>query len=342
MKKGHEVLAAGLLTFVVCACSNAPTEKVRQPVKVRSEEVKGVSADATHSRTYVGIVEENEATAVSFTGMGVVRRMMVSEGQKVREGDLIAEMDDTQAKNMLTAAEAAMSQADDALKRYGMLHDNGSLSEVQWVEVQSKVAQARSQLEIARKNVSDCRLTAPVDGIVGRRIIRAGETALPSQAVVTILDVSRVKVKVAIPEGEMNKIGETTTTKIHVEAAQMDVQGGRIEKGVKADAATHTYDIRIAVSNADGRLLPGMVAKVEMPISEEPEQIVIPMSAVCRRMSGEHFVWTIDADKRTHRTPVVIGKTIGNSIAIESGLSVGSRIVTEGTGKIGEGSEVIY
>ena len=89
-----------------------------------------------------------------------------------------------------------------------MLHDNGSLPEATWVEIQSKVAQAKSQLEVARKNVNDCRLTAPVSGIVGKKLIGIGETALPSQAVVNILDISTVKVKVAVPEAEIGCINE--------------------------------------------------------------------------------------------------------------------------------------
>ena len=129
-----------------------------------------------NAQTYVGIVEEREATAVSFTGMGVVKRVLVSEGQAVGRGQLLAEMDDTQARNLLSSAEASMTQANDALKRYGMLHENGSLPEVKWVEIESKVAQAKSQLEVAKKNLADCRLTAPVSGIVGQKQIGAGET----------------------------------------------------------------------------------------------------------------------------------------------------------------------
>ena len=161
------------------------------PTRVKTEVVKPTSGEG--AQTYVGIVEENEATAVSFTSMGVVKRLLVDEGQAVSKGQLIAEMDDTQARNLLAGAEAQMTQANDALQRYGQLHENGSLPEVQWVEVQSKVAQAKSQLEIARKNLADCKLYAPVSGIIGKKQVGAGETALPSQAVVSILNINNVK-----------------------------------------------------------------------------------------------------------------------------------------------------
>ena len=345
----------GLLAVVIASsCSEKKPVSSRlqesgtkAPTRVRTEVVNAQSSNA-NSQTYVGIVEEQEATAVSFTGMGVVKRVLVSEGQAVSRGQLIAEMDDTQARNLLAGAEAQMAQANDALQRYSMLHDNGSLPEVQWVEIQSKVAQAKSQLEVAKKNLADCRLVAPVSGLVGRKQIGAGETALPSQAVVTILNISNVKVKVSVPEAEIGSISPNTSSNIKVEAIGRGYQGGRIEKGVQADAMTHTYDIRINVPNGDRKLLPGMVASVQFVAvaqqqAEQTEQAaMLPVTAVQKNADGSLFVWTVGKDSTAHRTTVSIGETKGNRIAITTGIENGQRIVTEGYQKLSEGTKVIY
>lgn len=225
--------------MLICSCTGKKKQETKAPIRVKTE--VATTATSTNGQTYVGIVEESEATAVSFTGMGVVKRMLVNEGQAVSRGQLIAEMDDTQARNLLSGAEAQMAQANDALERYKMLHDNGSLPEVQWVEIQSKVAQAKSQYEVAKKNLADCRLVAPVSGVIGRKLVGTGETAMPSQAVVSILDISTVKVKVAIPEAEISSLGAGTSSIIKVDAINSSFTGGRIEKGVQADALTHTY-----------------------------------------------------------------------------------------------------
>ena len=240
-----------------------------------------------------------------------------------------------------------MAQANDALERYRLLHEAGSLPEVQWVEVESKVAQARSQLEVARKNLADCRLVAPVGGIIGRRMIGAGETALPSQAVVSILDISMVKVKVAVPEAEIGAIAATTPSYIKVEAIGRSYEGGRIEKGITADALTHTYDVRILVDNSERRLLPGMVAEVRfaaaMPQPTEPQgMLTVPVTAVQRQTGGGLFVWTVGDDSRAHRTAVATASTQGNRIVVSEGLSEGQRIVVEGYQKLSEGTKVIY
>ncbi len=339
MKKSIFILLTVLITV---SCSEKKEQKTLAPTRVKTHVVSPSMVD--NAQTYIGIVEEREATAVSFTGMGVVKRLLVSEGQTVSRGQLLAEMDDTQARNLLSGAEAQMAQANDALERYKMLHDNGSLPEVQWVEIQSKVAQARSQFEVAKKNLADCQLVAPVGGIVGRKLVGAGETALPSQAVVNILDISTVKVKVAVPEAEISAIHANTPTSIKVEAAAASYQGGHIEKGVQADALTHTYDVRISVANSERKLLPGMVASVRF-ISEGSQAIssrTIPVTAVQKNANGSLFVWTVDKDKTVHRTKVTIGHTLGNYVNISDGLSIGDRIVIEGYQKLSEGSQVIY
>ena len=329
-----------LVLMMVSSCTNKTEQKAKAPMRVTTEVVS--TAMKTDGQTYVGMIEECEATAVSFTGMGVVRRMLVSEGQAVSRGQLIAEMDDTQARNLLNGAEAQMTQASDALARYKMLHDNGSLPEVQWVEIQSKVAQAKSQLEVAKKNLADCRLVAPVNGIVGKRLVGAGETAMPSQAVVSLLDISTVKVKVAIPEAEISGIGANTSSVIKVDAINGSFDGGRIEKGVQADALTHTYDIRIHVANSNRKLLPGMVASVQFGnIEKTTKDMSLPVTAVQRKADGTLFVWTVANDSTAHRTTIHTGETMGNRIVI-TGIAEGVRVVTEGYQKLSESTKVVF
>ena len=332
-----------LSALLICSCTGKKEQEAKAPIRVKTEVAS--TATSANGQTYVGMVEEQEATAVSFTGMGVVKRVLVNEGQAVAKGQLIAEMDDTQARNLLSGAEAQMTQANDALERFKMLHDAGSLPEVQWVEIQSKVAQAKSQLDVAKKNLADCRLVAPVSGIIGKKMIGAGETALPSQAVVSILDISSVKVKVAIPEAEIGGISGNTSSIIMVEAIGSSFEGGRIEKGVQADALTHTYDIRINVANRERKLLPGMVASVSFGSEKsevKSEQLSVPVTTVQKQADGSLFVWTIGKDSTAHRTTITTGKTLGNRIVVASGISEGERIVTEGYQKLSENTKVIY
>lgn len=340
----------------------------KPPVRVKTEIVSSQVCNSDQS--YVGIVEENEATAVSFTSMGVIRKMYVDEGQYVRRGQLLAEMDNTtsestleitqvsttQAHDMVDQAQATYDQAKDAYERMKVMYEAGALPEIKWIEAetslrraetalktaQSGVTSAKATEKIAQKNVVDNRLYAPVSGIIGKRLLATGETALPSQAVVSILNIDNVKVKVPVPEMEMRNISTNTSSTISVEAAGVNVEGGSIEKGVQADALTHTYDVRVNVHNSGHALLPGMVANVRFGKYGDLSSLLLPITAVQKKGDGSLFVWTIADDNTAHRTAVSVGTTYGNRISVTGGITEGQRVVVEGYQKLSEGTKVVY
>ena len=236
-------------------------------------------------------------------------------------------------------AEASHKQATDALERMRQLHENKSLADMKWVEVQSKVEQAEASLSAARKMLEDCSIYAPIDGVVGKKWVSAGETALPSQPVLTILDIKTLKVKVSIPEKEISSIKPGTASSISIEAiGDKTLEGGAIEKGVVADALTHTYDIRIALPNPDGEILPGMVAKVCLH-GDSIQGMYLPVRSIQQSADGKNFVWVVKGDK-AHRKVITMGKTMGNRIEVLSGLDKDDRVITNGYQKVSEGTEV--
>jgi RND family efflux transporter MFP subunit len=321
------------------ACSGNKTERKAEPIAVKTETVKAGSD--LQSRTYVGTVEEESSTSISFTGSGTLSRVYVEEGQAVRAGQLIAEMDKTQARNMLAVAEAQMKQANDALTRMKLLHDNGSLSEIKWVETQSAVEQAQASLDLAKKNLADCSVHTPVSGIVGKRVKQAGETVLPALTVASVLNINNVRIVVSVPEKEIATFKPKTPTTISVEAlGGRTYQGGTITKGVEADGTTHTYDIKIHLQNTDHSLLPGMVCQVKTaPNPSQGGGLSVPITAVQKNAKGEQFVWTVKSGK-AHRSIVTTGRASGNRIAVEKGLTEGDIVIVEGYQKLSEGVEV--
>jgi RND family efflux transporter MFP subunit len=220
------------------------------------------------------------------------------------------------------------------------LYESNSLADIKWVEVQSKVEQAEASLAAAKKMLEDCYIYSPIDGIVGKKMLHAGETALPSQPVVTVLSINKLKVKASIPEKEIAHINTDTESNITIEAlGGKSIVGGKIEKGVMADATTHTYDIRINIDNTSADILPGMVAKVELLHQDSINGIYVPIRAVQRGADGHHFVWCIN-DGKAHRNNVGIGKTYGDRIEIVSGLAQGEKVITSGYQKVSEGMSV--
>lgn len=338
------ILLAATIFLVACG-KNKENYKV-EALRVTTETVSIGTANV--GKHYVGKVEEDSSTPVSFTGMGTVTRVYVQEGQFVSRGQLIAEMDPTQCINTCQAAKATLDQALDAQQRMQVLHESQSISDIDWVNVQTKVRQAQSSLDIANKALKDCRLTAPCSGIVGNKQMENGMTALPSQPVCTILNIAKVKVKVSVPEKEIASFnpmaGRNKGVTITAEAlGGKTFHSNYFVRNVQGDVLTHTYDVRFTVPNPGVELLPGMVVNVTTEADEtdaDNKSVAVPVRCVQQGADGHQFVWLVKGNK-AHRQFVEVGQTQGDRLVILSGLTEGDKIIVEGYQKVSEGSEVI-
>lgn len=332
-----------ILIAVIClgACNSKEEKKSRIPVRVSIETVS--ESTSSFEKNYVGEVEAQTSTAVSFTGSGTVTKVMVNSGQYVSKGQLIAVMDPTQCKNAVFGAEALLMQAEDAYERMKVLHERKSLSDMDWVEVQSKLAQAKSTVQSTQKMLSDCNLIAPCSGIIGKKMLESGQVALPSQPVCTILDISNVNIKVSIPEKEISNITKNTVSQISIASINQSFTGTSIEKEIEADKISRSYTIKIQVDNKRNLLLPGMVCDVMLDTSNQEKKnssLSVPITAVQRSATGEMFVWKAQGGKSC-RSSVTLGKSNGNRIEVNTGLKAGDKIIVKGFQKLSEGNEII-
>jgi len=334
------VLIAGML---IMSCGGKKAEKNTDVIVVESEEVAGTNDFA--GRSYVGEVEAEASTAVSFNGSGMVLKVYVEEGQRVSKGQVLAQIDATQSKNALNATEAMLAQAQDAYNRMKVLHEQNSVSEMDWVEVQSKLQQAKSSVEISKKNVADCILKAPCSGVVGNKQIEPGVVTLPAMPICNILYINKVKVRISVPEKEIGSFAPSMLGGVGITVGALDGKAyypHKIEKGVQADALSRTYNVWFVVNNPDGKLLPGMVADVRVAgngNNASADVISVPVRSVQQGADGKHFVWCM-LNGKAHRQGVTLGSASGNRIEITSGLKKGDRIITAGYQKVSEGTMV--
>ena len=242
------MLAATLAVWTAVSCGERETTRTVTPVKVETVTVGESSTAADYH--YVGVVEEDRSAALSFATVGTIRQIMVEEGQRVAQGQLLATLDRGSAQSTFDAAAASLHQAEDAYARMKQLYDKKSLPEMQMVEVETRLQQARSMYELSKKNMNDCALHAPFVGVVGRRTAEVGENASPGVPVLTLLEISRVKVRISVPENEIARLDAGTSAVITVSAlGGKSFKGHGVEKSSAADAVTHTYDARITLPN---------------------------------------------------------------------------------------------
>lgn len=325
------------LVGILCACSDKSGQKESPTVKVCTETVR--YGNDYRLKPYVGQAEANTSTSVSFPTAGTLGRVYVEEGQAVKAGQLLAEINPTLLQKALQSAEALLSQARDAYNRMKYLHETNSLPEIQWVETQSKLSQAQSAYDIARKNLEDCCLLAPISGVVGCKFVQTGETVMPAQPVMTVLDINKVKVNVSIPEKEIGGIHADTECGVYVAALDgASFKGGRIVKSVQSDPMTHTYPISIHVDNPGGRLLPGMVCDVTFGQTGTPA-LSVPITAVMAGTGDSRYVWVVE-NGTAKRKDIRTGMAYGGRIVVTEGLQAGDSVIVKGMQKLSNGSKV--
>ncbi len=298
-------------------------------------------SNVSESRLYGGTLAENMATAVSFSSPGTVKTLNVADGKKVSKGTLVATLDDTAAKSALEIATAMKNQAEDARSRMEKLYQNKSISEIQWMDVESKYKQAVAAEKIAQKALDDCNLYAPATGIVSGKAVELGQNVLPGAPVFRILDISRIKVHAFIPEKEVGKVKVGDGVKIRIASLGDRVLQAKItNKSVSANALSRSYEIEAELANRNGELLPGMIAEMEISRKKSISGFVLPASAIMLDDENGNFVWKISGGRAT-RANVEVALNLGGSEGIlVRGLQNGDSVIVGGTSKIGEGEKV--
>lgn len=330
---------SGIAFVLLYNCSGEPQPGGNESViNVETEIVR--ESDEVSRLEYVGMIEEKSSVALGFSVMGTIESINFSEGEIVRKGQLMGKLDQSSARSVLEAAEAALKQAQDGYDRLKSIYEKGSLPEIQMVDIETKLHQAQSTYDLAEKNLKDCSLYAPSDGVVGKKMAEAGEYTIPGKTILTILDISTVKAKFSVPENEISKVSSDCESEITVTAlGSRKFRGNKIEKGVMANSVSHTYPAHVFLSNPGKALLPGMVCRIELIPRNSSKEIVVPIVIVQTTPDGRKFVWT-DSNGIAKRSFVTVGAVRGNGVEILTGLSAGDKVVTGGYQKISEDDKI--
>lgn len=334
------MMSAAALLFASCGDGEKDRNVAPSKVKVEVQTVGDASASGMR---YSGTVEEGSGAALSFPVSGTVNRILVSTGSHVKKGQLLATLDASSMRSLHDAARATLEQAEDARRRMETLYKRGSLPEMQWVEVESKLKQARSAEAVAAKNLHDCSLYAPFGGVVAEKTADEGQNVMPGMTVLKLVTSGTLKVSVPVPENEIAGVDEGCRAVVTVPAL-----GGRrfdavvVEKGVMAHQLSRSYEVKLRIDGRDNDLMPGMVAEVTLLTKGSNGEVpVIPARVVQTDEHNRTFVWTV-SDGKAVRRDVTCGSYRADGVEIESGLSAGDRIIVEGQAKVCNGTPVTF
>ncbi len=330
-------LLAVLLPCMLVACDGSPPAS---PVRTRSDLELATAAVSPVPRYYTvpGSVISDERVQLSSRISGFIRKLAVREGDLVREGQVLVEIDPSDVEGAVSRATAARAsaQADladarvdvdkfTALTRTGAVPvDTLRKAEVRRQVAQARLAEAQAALETANAQRAYTSITSPVDGVVVGRLREAGDLATPGVPILEIEARNTLVFQTYIAESRITQLDPAQPVRVSLDAAP-DVHEGRLLRVVpSADPATRRYEVKVSLPAAAG-LLPGMFGRAQFLIGED-RPLTVPQAALTER-SGLVGLFRVAADGQAEFRWLRTRREIDGRVEVTAGLAAGDRVV---------------
>ncbi|TVQ65266.1 MAG: efflux RND transporter periplasmic adaptor subunit [Balneolaceae bacterium] len=338
------LIAGVVLTVNSCSGNGEPKEETTQnnARSVSVETVRIEPGDFEDSIRLTGKVEALEDATVASESSGRVLSIL-NRGEEVRKGDVMIQLDDRMIQAQYSAASAGFELALDTYERLEALYADSIISTQDFLSARAQRDQARSQLDLAEKQLGDTRIVAPFSGRIEERMIRTGELVNPGQPVVRLVNSDKIRVTAGIPERYSGEISEGDPVEIILRSLDDNVRAGSITyAGSVIDPDTRTFAIEVELENQDGRLKPDMIADLRVRRAVIRNTIVIPRTAVIRDETGVFVFKSVmeNGKKVSDLVSVTTGMASGSLIQILSGIREGDEVVVSGMRTLSIGDEL--
>jgi membrane fusion protein (multidrug efflux system) len=284
-------------------------------------------------------VESFENLWVKSEASGQVTNILVQEGQIVQKGQVLMELDSRDYMTNLERIEANYRLITIEYKRITELFNRNivAASEVDRLEAQLKDLEA--QLNAAKLALERTRITAPITGRLNEIEAKIGDWMSIDKPVAQILQIGEVKVTVGIPESDVSDVTDLKEADIIIEALdKLRLKGRKLFLSRQPSDMARLYNLELVVDNPDGRILPGMFARVEIVKKRFEDTLAIPLYAVISQ-DNKNFVY-LEKNNKAEKRPVELGILDGWMIQVKSGLEVGDNVIIVGHRQVDEGQTV--
>jgi RND family efflux transporter MFP subunit len=267
---------------------------------------------------------------------GKVIALNVEEGQKVKQGTVLAVIDKRDYLAALKAAQAADTLAGQTLERAERLYRKGSAAKSSYDAALAQVESARASLRAAELRLERTEIRAPIDGIVNRLDAKLGLLLSNGDPVAEIISLDPVKVTVGIPEADISQVRKLEEFKVTLNSlGKSEFTGTRNFLSKKPGTLAHLYELELKVSNPQNLILPGMFARVDVIKATVEDAVSVPVYAMITH-NGEKVVYLEEGGLAVKR-PIATGILEGWNLQVTSGLEPGERVIVVGHRSVGEG-----
>ncbi|HYC36474.1 MAG TPA: efflux RND transporter periplasmic adaptor subunit [Usitatibacter sp.] len=291
------------------------------------------------SLSAVGSLRSDETIIVRPEIAGRVAQILFREGQHVAKGTVLVRLDDSVQRADLDKARANLVLSKSKLDRALGLRQQGFVSGQATDEAENLYKVARADVELMEARVSKATITAPFAGTIGLRQVSIGDYVKEGQDIVNLESLDPLKVDFRVPEMALSQVKSGQTLQVTLDAIPDRAFDGHVYAiNPLIDAGGRSIVIRAQVSNRDGKLRPGMFARVRLFTSEARDSAMVPEEAIFP-VGDDKYVWKV-VDGKVSRQKVEIGQRRDGRVEITSGLGGSDVVVTAGHLKVRDGMAV--
>lgn len=332
----------GLLPFfLVAACDKEPAGNARGAWGGGSTKVVTARIELqtmVDEIQALGTANANESVEIKSRIPSRIDKIAFVEGQLVEFGDLLIELESSEIFAGLAVAEASLSESRSLYNRNKSLTDTQAISASTLEQLLAQVKVDEAQVEAAQARLANSRIRAPFSGRVGLRRVSPGSFVNTSTIITTLDDVSTIKLDFSVPEAFLTAVNEGMTILAASIVYPDRVFEGRVASiDTRLDPVSRAVQVRAVIPNGDGAIKPGMFMTVDLQrdrgdVLVAPEQSIVPEGST-------QYVFVV-ADGIVEKRAVILGRRIPGYVVITEGVTAGEYVVTEGTGKVRQGSQV--
>ena len=285
-----------------------------------------------------GLLMPDEEVDLSFETSGKITRIYFKEGASVKRGELLAKVNDEPLQAELKRLTAQLPLAKDRVARQRVLLDKDAVSQESYESVTTELEKLYADIELVKSRIAQTELRAPFDGIIGLRHVSEGAFASPTTVISRLTKVSPLKLEFSINEKQVSHVRPGTELEFTVEESDEIYHATVYAVESSIDAATLSLKARALYANAEQKLKPGQSAKIEIPLDEIKNAIVIPSLSSLAEM-GMDIVY-VYRNGKAEQVMVQKGIRTAASVQITRGLNAGDTLITTGVMQLRDGMNV--
>ena len=277
---------------------------------------------------------------------GTLEQIFVSEGQKVKKGQLLAEINDSGLKEQVDQLIIQANFAKENFERTERLWNNSIGSEIQFLKSKSDFESSQKMVEQMKDRLAKTKIYAPFEGEIDEIISNQGSNLIPGVSqILRLVNLDEIYAEASVSEKYIANIDKGTKVVVQIPLLGREIVSEIIQTGNFINPSNRTFRVEVPVKNIDNKIKQNLDAKIKINIYSKPDAVVIPLRIIREDATGKNFVYVMSEDIKdgvyiTYKTFISLGNKNSNEVEVTVGLKIGDELVLEGANIVEDSQRV--